>query len=227
MSSSAMAAFSLDGTDAVSNSFSVAYLLLFSYTVVTLIEALTTDVRSARHIMNLETAVSVVAGYFYLRFARMAQEKGFRASDVMPYRYLDWSITTPLLLLAMMLYFSRSSHGVRWQTFGLALVLDLAMLGTGYLGESGRADRTASGMVSFAFFAGLVALVWSAFGAEIARSASKKVVFVAFAVIWASYGIVYYVRDERTRALSYNTLDVVAKAMLGMYMWATVGRVLM
>ena len=211
----------------LSNSFSVSYLVLFSYTVVTLIEALTTDVRAARHVMNLETAVSVVAGYFYMRFAGMAQEPGFKPSDVMPYRYLDWSITTPMLLLAMMLYLSPArSAGVPWHTFALALVLDYCMLGAGYVGESGRADRATSGLVGFACFAGLVAVIWHAFRPEILGSASNKVVFGAFAVVWSMYGVVYYVRDERTRAIAYNVLDVVAKAMLGMYMWATVGHVL-
>ena len=224
----ATAPFSLDSRDALSNSFSVSYMLLFSYTIVTLIEALTTESRAARHVMNLETAVSVVAGYFYMQFAAMAQKPGFRPSTVMPYRYLDWCITTPMLLLAMMLYLSssRGSSSVRWQTFVLALVLDYAMLGAGYVGESGRADRGASGMVSFAFFASLVAVVWSAFRTEILGSASKKVVFGAFAAIWSAYGVVYYVQDERKRALAYNVLDVVSKAFMGIYLWSTIGHVL-
>ena len=108
----------------------------------------------------------------------------------------------------------------------VALLLDYAMLGAGYIGESGRADRGASGMVSFAFFASLVAVVWTAFRAEIKGSASKKVVFGAFAAIWSAYGVVYYMQDERKRAMAYNALDVISKAFVGIYMWSTMGHVL-
>lgn len=198
-----------------------------------MIESLTTESRTVRHIMNLETAVSVVAGYFYMRFAAMAQRPGFSPGDVMPYRYLDWAITTPMLLLAMLLFVS--DRPVAWRTYAPVLLLDLAMLGAGYAGESGRLPRAGAGALSFAFFAGLLAALWAALGgtlraratsARAGTSAVKGVVFGVFAVSWTLYGVAYYVRDERWRAIAYNGLDVVSKALVGLFLWATAGRVL-
>ena len=214
------APFALTG-DVVRDSFSVSYLVLFSFTIVTLIQALTTSDAVARHVLNLETAVSVVAGYFYMRFAAMAQREDFDPAETMPYRYLDWSITTPMLLLALMLYLSHAhgGRGVKWGAFLAAAALNYAMLGAGYAGESGRVDRAFAGLVSFGFFAALVAVVWS-----VCRC--HRALFYVFAVLWSLYGVVYFVRDDRIKAVAYNALDVVSKAIVGVYMWVYFGRVL-
>ena len=124
--------------DAVRDSFTISYLVLFSFTVITLIEALTTDDVAARHIMNLETAVSIVAGFFYVNFAARATSTVQVSTDelcktIMPYRYLDWVITTPMLLLVLMLNLSKRGRPVRWGVYAAVVALDFAMLGSGYL----------------------------------------------------------------------------------------------
>lgn len=214
-------AFALTG-DPVRDSFAVAYVVLFSFTIVTLIQALTTTDAVARHVLNLETAVSVVAGYFYMRFAAMAQARGFDPAETLPYRYLDWSITTPMLLLALMLYLSHVNGGrggVKWGAFLAAVALNYAMLAAGYAGDSGRVDHAFAGVVSFGFFAALVAVVWS-----VCRC--HRALFYVFAALWSLYGVVYFLRDDRKKAIAYNALDVASKAVVGVYMWLYFGRVL-
>jgi len=49
-------------------SFNITYILLLTTGTITLIEALRTSDPRVRHIFNLETCISIVAGYFYSTF---------------------------------------------------------------------------------------------------------------------------------------------------------------
>jgi bacteriorhodopsin len=214
--------------DAVRDSFSVAYVVLFSFTIVTLIQALTTSDATARHVMNLETAVSVVAGYFYLKFATVAAQRADfdPARDVLPLRYLDWSVTTPMLLLALMLYLGHhgARRGVGWRAFLAVAALNYGMLAAGYAGETGVvADRRVAGAVGFACFAAMLAVIWATYAPS---RAEPRALLAVFAALWAAYGGAYFMRDERAKAVAYNVLDVLSKAVLGMYMWTYFGRVI-
>ena len=49
----------------VKNSFYFTYVFLITTGVITFVEALRNPVPQIRHIMNLETCISIIAGYFY------------------------------------------------------------------------------------------------------------------------------------------------------------------
>jgi hypothetical protein len=49
----------------VLNSFYMTYVFLLTTGVITFIEALRTPIPMVRHILNLETCISIVACYFY------------------------------------------------------------------------------------------------------------------------------------------------------------------
>ena len=48
--------------------YMITYILLLTTATITFIEAITTNIPEVRHILNLETAVSLIAGYFYSVF---------------------------------------------------------------------------------------------------------------------------------------------------------------
>jgi hypothetical protein len=52
----------------VKASFMITYILLLTTATVTFIEAICTKFPEVRHILNLETVISIVAGYFYSIF---------------------------------------------------------------------------------------------------------------------------------------------------------------
>ena len=67
-------------------SFTVSYILLLTTATITFIEALRTQTPYIRHILNLETAISVVAGYFYSIFVdkiAKSEEKAQQKKDLM------------------------------------------------------------------------------------------------------------------------------------------------
>ena len=49
-------------------SFMITYIILLTTATITFIEAIRTSSPQIRHIFNLETAISVVEGYFYSVF---------------------------------------------------------------------------------------------------------------------------------------------------------------
>jgi len=50
----------------IRSSFFTSYALLFTTGTITFIESLRTDDIKIRHIMNVETCISLIDGYFYI-----------------------------------------------------------------------------------------------------------------------------------------------------------------
>lgn len=61
--------------------FMITYTLLLTTGTITVIEALRNQNPSIRHVLNLETAISLIAGYFYsifiLQMENIPKEKDF------------------------------------------------------------------------------------------------------------------------------------------------------
>jgi bacteriorhodopsin len=96
-------------------SFTLTYILLLTTGTITLIEALRTKNPIVRHIFNLETVISIIAGYFYSVFVSMIEkheEKNIPLNwnEINKLRYIDWSITTPIMLLVLCIALSEHSE---------------------------------------------------------------------------------------------------------------------
>jgi hypothetical protein len=103
-------------------------------------------------------------------------------------------------------------------TYGGAVLLNFAMLFTGYLGETEKISRTTGCVVGFLFFAALFALIYFNF-VKGSSSTFNFVLFGLYAVVWALYGVVYLL-DEENKNIAYNVLDVTAKCLVGLGLWA-------
>ena len=205
----------------LSASFMTSYLVLFGYTCITFIEALRTPNVNVRHIMNIETAVSIVAGYVYSIFLTMSKEPNFDLKSITHLRYIDWMITTPLILLTIVLFYSGDDL-TNYKTFGLIALLNWGMLYSGYLGETGAISKMAGFGLGFAF----LFAVFYIFLCCIMGTGKSLVVFIIFTLIWSLYGVVYMIENDETKNIFYNTLDVFAKAVFGVILWLYFGKVL-
>ena len=56
---------SIQIASALETTFMITYTILLTTATITLVEALRTDKPYVRHILNLETCISLVAGYYY------------------------------------------------------------------------------------------------------------------------------------------------------------------
>ena len=92
-------------THLVRFSFYNTYAFLLTTATITFIEAMRNPDPKIRHILNLETVISIVAAFFYSQFINRikddSQEIDYRGINIT--RYTDWAITTPVMLLVLVL----------------------------------------------------------------------------------------------------------------------------
>ena len=195
------------------SSFFFSNAFLTGLTLITLVEALRTPSQKLRNLLNIETSVSFVASLFYSFFLQKIDDGRITLTQITPYRYLDWAITTPLLLLVLMM-FLRSP--VNLSTFLSVALLNYGMLASGYLGETDQISRESGSIFGFLFFAAMIGLLFYTY-----RSGFTKVdalIFGVFTFVWSLYGLAYWL-DEKDKNLAYNALDVISKVFFGLFIW--------
>jgi bacteriorhodopsin len=205
---------------ALKGTFTASYLVLMGYTGLTLIEALRTTNINVRHVMNIETTVTLVAGIAYSIFNEMINEPMVDLREITKIRYIDWSITTPLIILVILLFYGGSVHP-QASTYGTLIALNWGMLLFGFLGEQGTIDKWAGCALGFVFFLAMLYILYSC----CIPAKANPTVFFLFAIIWSFYGIAYLL-DEESKNIAYNVLDVISKAIFGVVLYLYYGKVL-
>jgi hypothetical protein len=204
------------------NTFMTTYIILFGYTCITLIEALRTNSANTRHIMNVETAVSMVAGIVYGGFVDKIKYPTFNLKEIIPMRYIDWMITTPLILLAIVLFYNHGPNAINYKCYIILIALNWLMLLFGYLGERNMISSMKGLIIGFIFFALMLIYMYM----YMIPKGAPMAVFVIFSIIWTGYGIAYMLEDEEDKNIAYNILDITSKAIFGMVLWMYFGKVL-
>lgn len=201
----------------VEGSFTVTYILLLTTATITFIEALRTPIPFVRHVLNLETAISLIASYFYSLFVGMVQQQTNKPTwkEFTTLRYLDWSITTPLMLIALCLVCGSAAHvPIRFPVIATILALNYAMLYTGYLGEQGNLPRISATLLGFVPFVLMFYMIYKIF-LSTRYVLSNYVFYFLFLVVWAMYGFVYLLENEEWKNIAMNVLDCIAKCLVG------------
>lgn len=144
-------------------------------------------------------------------------------------RYIDWMITTPLMLISIMLYFTydaQQSLGPKeekttlrkflMENYNVVLIVllgNIVMLIFGLSGELRVINKTLATLIGFV---GLIV----AFGTiyyNFAKTQHTATIFMIIFTIWSLYGIAYNL-DEIPKNIFYNFLDVLAKNMFGLFL---------
>ena len=214
----------------IKGSATITYILLVTTGVIIFIEALrSTDANNRAesgfisHVMNLETAISVIATYFYSLFLQEFSnaEQNNTPVDwkrVTKYRYIDWSITTPIMLLVLCLYMANNiKSSVNLGFFVLVVALNYIMLAFGYLGETEQMEKNTSLIGGFIAFGLIYALIYNKYMHK--YSFASSVLFWFYAIVWSFYGIVFYF-DNGYKNTALNILDVISKCFVGLGLWA-------
>lgn len=209
-----------------------SYFITCSFLVttgtITFIEALRTPIVPMRHILNLETCISIVAAYFYGKFITLIESKSDKSveekeTEITRNRYVDWMITTPIMLLVLILAFQYNTGkpGVKLLDYILILLMNYGMLIFGYLGEIGQISRLLGNFVGFIFFGLMYAFMYWKYLLKTkgGNNATNRGLFLAFFVLWAFYGIFYQMSDSY-KNIGYNILDLLSKCFVGIYFWS-------
>ena len=207
-------------------SFYLTYILLLTTATITFIEAIRTKNTTVQHIMNLETCISLVAGYFYSVFNDKlktydkyhTQTQGVDWKEITRLRYVDWAITTPLMLLVLSLVLSfNSKTKIRFHWYALSVFFNYVMLYIGYLGESGKLERMRADILGFVAF-------FISFGTIFVQYVLPRfnfdnyLIFGLYVTLWSIYGVAYNF-SEINKNIIMNYLDLTSKCLMGIGLW--------
>ena len=175
-----------------------------------------------RQILLLECLITGFAAYIYSFYNKEIDEKGLTHESpsgwrgINRLRYIDWSFTTPLMLISLSLFLSMKS-GIKIDPLEMFLIvlLDWAMLYFGYLGENNRLKKWLADILGFIPFAGIFWLLCNRF----LRNMSipfNNCLFAFYFVLWFSYGVLY-MSKEKIMNTYFNVLDCIAKAFVAIF----------
>ena len=204
----------------INNSFYITYVFLITTGTITFIEAIRTKSPEVRNILNLETCISVIAAYFYGKFVEQLSEKKVDYEKINETRYTDWAITTPIMLLVLVLAMLYNSNGgkLNFISFLLILIFNYGMLTAGYLGEQGVIEKVPANIIGFIFFAALYYYIYASFLQD-NYNFDNMILFLSFLILWSGYGVLYFM-DDVTKNVGYNVLDLFSKCFVGIFFWA-------
>ncbi len=178
------------------------------------------------------TVAGLVTGIAFVHYMYMRDVWITTGESPTVYRYIDWLITVPLLMLEF--YFvlaavGKANSGVFWRL----LIGSLVMLVGGYLGEAGYINSTLGFVIGMA---GWIYILYEVFSGEAGRAAEKsgnKSLVTAFGAMrmivtvgWAVYPLGYifgYLTggvDANTLNIVYNAADFLNKIAFGLIIWA-------
>lgn len=180
-------------TSLYQNSLQGTFAILMAVSIVNLLYFL----RTKRPLYLYSFFSTMIATCFYFVFNVQR-----RAS--IPLRYLDWVMTTPLLLIELCILIGIEN----WTLIVPILILNLFVFVFGWFGETQRVPRPIGCFLAFIPFLILFFLLYR-FG-----NASGFLPF--FFVVWTLYGLTYLIPTERVRNFSYNILDVVSKGLFSL-----------
>ena len=211
-------------------SFSITYIFLLTTATITFIEAMRTTLPHVRHVLNLETAISLIASYFYSVFLEKIKtyEKDDREinwSDISNTRYIDWAMTTPLMLIALTLVLSQNiGKSITLSVIVTIVALNFIMLYFGYLGENMQMEKTTAMLLGFVAFFGMFFLIFTEYLLP-KYKLSNYIIYSIFISIWSLYGI-FYMLKETYKNIGMNILDCLAKCCFGLGLWAYYSKII-
>ena len=201
-------------------SFYITYVLLLTTATITFIEAMRTNIPNVRHVLNLETCISLVAGYFYSLFVSKIASSGEKINwnEISQIRYIDWTITTPMMLLALCLVLSNNvKETIHIGSMVTIILLNYFMLYVGYLGEIKQMTRMTSEVLGFGAFFSMFYMIYTQF-VKNSVGIDNKVLFGMYFAVWSLYGAAYLLNEDY-KNIMMNVLDMFAKCLIGLGLW--------
>jgi hypothetical protein len=178
-----------------------------------------------KQLLVLELAVQIIEGSFYFWLAYNFT----KVLNVTPKRYIDWTITTPTMLITLMVYLiylnkMAENNASQLEFFTIlkdnsnifipVIILNWLMLLFGYLGEM-RIIPVFLGV--FLGFIPFLIYYYIIYVNYVNQSENGYLLFWYFFFFWSLYGIVavlpYYIKNT-----FYNILDLFAKNFFGVFL---------
>ena len=148
--------------------------------------------------------------------------------NITPFRYYDWVLTTPTMLITFMFYLKflkNQEQNIKnesfltelknhWKVVLNVLLLNWGMLLSGYVGEQQLFSHLTTTLVGFVPFLLMFYIIYKNFAIH---SDQGRKIFWYFSGIWAIYGIAA-VLPYKIKNSMYNILDLFAKNFFGLFL---------
>lgn len=178
------------------------------------------------HLLYLELTVQIIEGLFYVWLVYNFN----KVTNVTPKRYIDWTITTPTMLITLMVYLiflgykknnvdttNMTLVGIlkeNLDTVSKIVILNWLMLLFGYMGEVKIISTVIGVIMGFIPFLIYYYMIYYKFAVQ---SGEGLKIFWYFFFFWSIYGIVALLPYNLKNAI-YNILDLFAKNFFGLFL---------
>ena len=177
-------------------------------------------------ILKMETIVQVIEACFYVWLIFNFKNIQKMASK----RYYDWVITTPLMLLATIMYMkyldlreNTKDSEMNFYDFirdnGVNIskmtISNFIMLAFGYLGEIDYMNIINSVIFGSIFFLYTFYVMWDQYAK---KSQEGTTLYYFLFTVWALYAVAA-VMNPKYKNISYNILDIISKNFYGLYIY--------
>ena len=177
-----------------------------------------------KDILKLEFGIQIIEFIFYswmiINFKIL--------KNITPYRYLDWIITTPTMLITLIAYLSNKDnislkeYISKNKPFVIKIiVLNLIMMFFGLAGELNYMDYNMAiilGFIPFVYYFKMIYNKYLIKNTESKNTESNKTkLYWFFFIIWTLYGIVAFLPYEQKNT-AYNILDLFSKNLFSVFL---------
>lgn len=175
-----------------------------------------------RDLLIVEVIVQIIEFLFYVwliyYFSKVSR-------NITPFRYLDWAITTPLMLITLSAFLKQNGTNMMRLSDFLSdykgsiitiVLLNAAMLLFGLIGELGFLNVYASTALGFIPFALNFKYIKETFLPS-DEDKFKNAMFYWFVFFWALYGV-FALMSYTVKNTGYNILDIFAKNFFGLFL---------
>ena len=175
-----------------------------------------------KDLLRVELYVQVIEFIFYIW---LIYHFNSGSKNITPIRYLDWAITTPLMLITLSAFLHHDGSTTQRLTDFLSnnigsivkiVVLNATMLFFGFIGEIGLLNPYISTALGFIPFTINFMYIKDTF-LKSSEENMNKWLFYWFVFFWALYGV-FAVMSYTIKNTGYNILDVFSKNFFGVFL---------
>jgi len=162
-------------------------------------------------INNLEQVILGTAALQYI--VTLSYIPNYETSRIQRWRYLDWLITTPLLLKT---FHSLAEEKGYNKSFTPALIANIIMIYSGYHAEFLSKDENSKRLIYILGFISLFIVLfyvneWNTYLLE--QNVDTEYLPYFFYFGWTLYGVNFINPNEEFRQVGFNILDIINKAI--------------
>jgi len=179
-----------------------------------------------KEILVLEGFVQLIELFFYIWVIFAIHN----LNKVTPRRYIDWTFSTPIMLISTIVFMKYQENKEKnidkpfkmidffkdnkTNMFKIFIYNGLMLL-LGFLGEYGVIDKKIAIPLGFVFFFLSFNLIYQEYAK---KSELGNKLFKFLVVVWALYGVAA-MTNLKTKNISYNLLDIIAKNFYGLFIY--------